>query len=79
MVGLMKVKEEARENLYEIVHEVLATDTVEYETSLVEAKSKKEALEIFLVHYNKVDMKFYKYLTPPELKDVYKAKVIKRV
>lgn len=75
----IKVKEEKSENLYEVVHEVLSTDTLDYSSSLVRAGSKKEALEIFLVYFNNVYKKNYKYLKEPTIKNVYKAKVIVKI
>jgi hypothetical protein len=75
----IKIKEEKSENLYEVVHQILATDTLEYSSTLVRAGSKAEALEIFLVYFNEIHKKHYKYLKDPTIEDIYTAKVIVKI
>ena len=65
-----KVKEVIHKNLFTIIHEVLATDTTEYSSTVIEAKTAIEALELFINTIHKENKAYYRYLRDPELKDV---------
>lgn len=56
--------------LFKIIHEVLATDTIEFGYTIVEAKSRKDALELFLKHIHSKNKKLYKWLQDPCLNNV---------
>ena len=72
-----KIKEVIHKNLFSIIHEVLATDTIEYSSTAIEANSAEEALDLFINTVHKKSKEYYKYLRDPKLKDVRPFKFYK--
>jgi len=62
--------------LYSVYHETFCTDHTERTSTVVSATSKKEALRLYLEKGWPADSIYYKWLSPPTIKDVHVLEVI---